>query len=172
MTAPSTARTCSNPPTRPLQNLEQRRQISPTQPDLSHFSLSKTWRDLETLTIGTDLLTMVAPPIRGSKDVDSGATFDETQASACKLVVGLSTLPNHPDSGWVAAGGSFHSPPRSWVRGGTIGGKLEGILECYPRFFTTIRSPSCRPFSFRIVPFCYTSRHCLIAEPLSNFPIV
>ena len=75
---------------------------------LSLTSLSKACRDLETLTIKIDLQTMVAPSISGREDVDAWATFDRAQESACKLrrlVVGSSTLPDHPDSGWVVAGG-------------------------------------------------------------------
>ena len=87
---------------------------SPTCPNLqpvtflSLVTLSKTCRDLETLTIRIDLQTMLAPSISGSEGADMRATFDGTQDSPCKLrrlVVGLSILPNHPDSGWIVAGG-------------------------------------------------------------------
>ena len=73
---------------------------------LSLVSLSKTCQDLETLSIRVDFQSMVAPSPRGSGDAETGATFDGTQGSACglrKLVVGLSTLPDHPDSGWLVA---------------------------------------------------------------------
>jgi len=73
---------------------------------LSLVSLSKSYRDLETLTIRVDFRSMVIPSLRWSEGFQTGATFDGPQGSACKLrklVVGLSTLPNHPDTGWVVA---------------------------------------------------------------------
>lgn len=75
---------------------------------LSLVSLSRACQDLEILMIRVDFRSMIVPSLRGSGDVDTGGTFDGTQGSACKLrrlVVGLSTLPNHPDSGWIVATG-------------------------------------------------------------------
>ena len=71
-------------------------------------SLSKACQDLETLTIRVDLRSMVAPSVLGSEGPETGTTPDVIQGSACKLrklIVGLSTLPNHPDSGWLVATG-------------------------------------------------------------------
>jgi len=85
---------------------------SPTCPNLecvtflSLVSLSKSCQDLETLVVGVDFRSMVVPCLRWSEGFQTGATFGGPQGSACKLrklVVGLSTLPNHPDSGWVVA---------------------------------------------------------------------
>ena len=71
---------------------------------LSLVNLSKACRDLETLVIKVDFQTIVAPPLRRNEDVETGATSDGTQDDACKLrklVVGFSTLPDHPDSEWI-----------------------------------------------------------------------
>ena len=85
---------------------------SPTCPNLkcvthlSLVSLSKTCRDLETLMIRVDFRSMVVPYLRWSEGFQTGTTFDGPQGGTCKLrklVVGLSALPNHPDSGWVVA---------------------------------------------------------------------
>ena len=85
---------------------------SPTCPNLkcvtflSLVSLSKTCRDLETLMIRVNFRSMVVPSLCWSEGFQTGATFDGPQGSGCKLrklVVGLSTLPNHTDSGWVVA---------------------------------------------------------------------
>ncbi|KAF9649238.1 hypothetical protein BDM02DRAFT_1934317 [Thelephora ganbajun] len=85
---------------------------SPTCPDLrcvtflSLVSLSKTCQDLETLVIRVDFQTMIAPSFCNNEDAEADATFDGTQGNACKLrklVVGSSTLPIHPESGWLVA---------------------------------------------------------------------
>ena len=93
---------------------------SPTCPNLrcvtflSLVSLSKACQGLEILMIRVDFRSMVVPSLRGSEEVDTGATFDRTQGSGCKLrklIVGLSTLPNHPDSGWIVATGLWNLFP-------------------------------------------------------------
>jgi len=68
--------------------------------------LSNACKHLEALTIRVNFRSMVATSLPESEDVKTGAIIDGTQGSACrlrKLVVGLSTLPHHPDSGWVIA---------------------------------------------------------------------
>ena len=75
---------------------------------LSLVSLSKACRDLESLAIGIDFQTMVAPSLDGSGDIETGATLDGPQDSLCKLrmlVLGPSSLPDHPESGWIVAAG-------------------------------------------------------------------
>ena len=75
---------------------------------MSLVSLSKTCQDLETLVIGVDFQTMVAPSIDGNRDIETGATFYGTQGNPCKLrtlILGPSTLPDHPESGWIVATG-------------------------------------------------------------------
>ena len=75
---------------------------------LSLVTLSKACQNLETLTIRVDVGSMVAASVLGSESSETATTPDETHGSACKLrklVVGLSTLPNHPDSGWLVATG-------------------------------------------------------------------
>ena len=76
---------------------------------LSLVSLSKTCKDLESLTIKVDFRTMIAPSLDESEDGGADATVDGTQGNAgdgCKLRdldVGLSTLSDHPESGWIVA---------------------------------------------------------------------
>jgi hypothetical protein len=73
---------------------------------LSLVSLSTTCQDLEYLAIKVDLQTMVTPSLREGEDIEPGATFDTTQGGACKLrtlAVGFSTLPDHPEAGWIVA---------------------------------------------------------------------
>lgn len=73
---------------------------------VSLVSLSKTCRDLETLGIKVDLQTMVGPSIHGSENAGTGAAFGGSQDNPCKLrtlVVGLSTLPDQSESGWIVA---------------------------------------------------------------------
>lgn len=75
---------------------------------LSLVSLSRTCQDLETLEIKVDFQTMITPSLDVNWDTETGANFDVTQGSACKLrslVVGFSTLPDHPESGWIVAVG-------------------------------------------------------------------
>ena len=77
---------------------------------LSLVSLSETCRNLETLEIKVDLRTMVAPPlsVSESKSVGTGAISDKTGDHPCKLrrlVVGSSTLPDLPESGWIVTAG-------------------------------------------------------------------
>jgi len=76
---------------------------------LSLVSLSKTCKDLESLTIKVDFQTMIASSLDESEDDGADATVDGTQGNAgdgCKLRdlnVGLSTLFDHPESGWIVA---------------------------------------------------------------------
>ena len=107
---------------------------------LSLVSLSKTCRDLETLTIEVDFQTMVAPSLNDNGDVEMDATSDGIQDNPCKLhtlFVGLSALPDHLESGWIVAigfGKLFPSLSAS-VRIGTSGRKLGEILGCYGKSF-------------------------------------
>lgn len=117
---------------------------SPTCPDLqpvtslSLASLSKTCRDLETLTIRIDFQTMASSPLGELAAVNAGATFDGTQDNACKLrrlVVGLSILPNGPSiAGLTVAGGLGRIfPSLSEVVGS--GRDWENILGFYARYY-------------------------------------
>jgi len=78
---------------------------------LSLVSLSKTCKDLESLTIKVDFQTMIAPSLDESEDDGADATVDGTQGNASdgcklrKLNVGLSTLSDRPESGWIVATG-------------------------------------------------------------------
>jgi len=78
---------------------------------LSLVSLSKTCKDLESLAIKVDFRTMIAPSLDESEDDGVDATVDGTQGNAgdgCKLRelnVGLSTLSDRPESGWIVATG-------------------------------------------------------------------
>ena len=74
----------------------------------SLINLSQTCKNLETLTIRVDFQTMVTPSLDENQDVEAGETFDGVpgSGSACqlhKLVVGVSTLPRSPESGWIVA---------------------------------------------------------------------
>lgn len=85
---------------------------SPTCPNLlcvtflSLVSLSKTCRDLESLVIKVDLKSMITRSPRGSEDGAGDMGLGGTGGNACKLrrlVVGLSVLPDSPDSKWLVA---------------------------------------------------------------------
>ena len=112
---------------------------------LSLVSLSKTCRDLETLTIRVDFRSMVAPSPPESEDVETSSTFDATQGNACRLrnlVVGLSILPNHPDSEWVVAIGLEKLfPSLSEVVGLEQGvwGKVRGNIGVLHRTHRTVQ---------------------------------
>ena len=56
--------------------------------------------------IKVDLQTMVTPSPREDEGVEPGATSGTTHGSARRLrtlAVGCSTLPEHPEAGWVVA---------------------------------------------------------------------
>lgn len=72
----------------------------------SLVTLSKTCKDLDTLVIKVDFQTIVAPSLHKNQDIETDAILDGTQGSACKLrklVVGVSPLPNNPESVWIVA---------------------------------------------------------------------
>jgi hypothetical protein len=73
---------------------------------LSLVSLSNSCKGLETLEIKVDFQTMVAPALAWNKDAGTDAISYESQSRGCKvrkLFVGLSALPDHPESGWIVA---------------------------------------------------------------------
>jgi len=58
--------------------------------------------------------TLVTPSLNENKDTEAGRTFDETPDDGCKLhkqVVGVSTLPRNPESGWIFAVGLGETVP-------------------------------------------------------------
>lgn len=75
---------------------------------LSLVSLSKACRDLDTLEIRVDFQTMIAPSLPAYEDARMNWVSDETWEDCCKLrklVLGLSVLPDHPESVWLVAVG-------------------------------------------------------------------
>jgi len=76
---------------------------------LSLVSLSKTCKDLESLTIKVDFRTMIASSLDENEDGGAGATVGGAQGNTSggyklrDLNVGLSTLSDHPESGWIVA---------------------------------------------------------------------
>ena len=87
---------------------------NPTCPDLqcvtflSLVSLAKACHDLDTLEIKINFGTMVTLPLFTSEEAETNLILEETWSSGCrlrKLVLGLSILTEHPDSGWLVAVG-------------------------------------------------------------------
>ena len=72
---------------------------------LSLVSLSKTCHDLDTLEIKVDFQTMVSPTLAVGEDAETDAVSCGDGCRLRKLVLGLSILPDHPDSGWLVAVG-------------------------------------------------------------------
>jgi hypothetical protein len=75
---------------------------------LSLVSLSKTCRGLEMLEIKVDFHSMLIPPLSGREDSGTNAISDGPRRDGCrlrKLILGLSVLPDDPDSGWLVAVG-------------------------------------------------------------------
>ena len=95
---------------------------------LSLISLSQTCKNLETLMIRVDFQTMVTPPLNEDQDAEAGEISDGTpgNGNGCKLhklVVGISTLPRNPESGWIVAIGLGEIfPSLSEVVGYGLGG--------------------------------------------------
>ena len=73
---------------------------------LSLVSLSKSCKGLETLEIKVDFQSMVVPSTTGGEGTGTDAMIYRPPSSACKLrklFVGLSIVPQNPESGWMVA---------------------------------------------------------------------
>jgi len=74
----------------------------------SLFSLSTTCQGLERLAIQVDLLALVQFCLVEDESIETGTMFGGAQDNSCRLkrlVVGRSTLPDYPDSGFFVAVG-------------------------------------------------------------------